>query len=415
MAPKRHIENPPPVESSEEEEEEGEEEEEVEEMEQSEENDVVDEDDNEAVDGEEEKTQAKNPALQTNSALDSGSDSDSEGSLPSPNISDFTIKPIRSKPMPEPAKPNKAASKAGSKRAADTQPSETEPKKKEKKTQNGAEEEDAKKGSGIQRLWSEDDEIAILKGITEYRSKTGTDPNADMVAFHEFIKKSLHVDVSKSQLHDKIRRLKKKFQVNAEKGEKNGQEPEFAKPHDFKCFQLSKKIWASSKESIDTAVKNNSNSVNGINKKAKYSNGGTNTNSKLSDEVNVPITLGLPSREASGKRQSQIMVSRKATEEEEKEDAKIKVDAEEPNGDLDDFWSRYPCFSESLNSEQFPMPDFSVKYLKDTMKEIGNEKAKEMEDKWRKLREEELKLYIKRIDLVKEQATLVVDAMKLDS
>ena len=98
------------------------------------------------------------------------------------------------------------------------------------------------KTPGTARLWSEADEIAILKGMIEYKSKKGFDPYADSSGFHDFIKKSIHADVSKYQLTEKIRRLKKKYKNNAEK-EQNGNAPVFSKPHDHKSLELSKKIW----------------------------------------------------------------------------------------------------------------------------------------------------------------------------
>ncbi|KAI4327502.1 hypothetical protein L6164_019952 [Bauhinia variegata] len=69
----------------------------------------------------------------------------------------------------------------------------------------------------FKRLWSE---IAILKVVIEYSAKDGADPSKDPNGFHDFIKKSLHIDISTMQLMDKIRRLKKKYKNNARKGKK---------------------------------------------------------------------------------------------------------------------------------------------------------------------------------------------------
>ncbi|KAK6931752.1 GLABROUS1 enhancer-binding protein family [Dillenia turbinata] len=103
------------------------------------------------------------------------------------------------------------------------------------------------------RFWSQDDEIAILKGLSEYSSKKGIDPFQDMNGFHESVKKSVRADVSKSQLSDKIRRLKKKYKNKVSKG-KNGEDPVFTKPHDEKAFVLSRKIWGGEVEKTRGSV-----------------------------------------------------------------------------------------------------------------------------------------------------------------
>jgi len=92
----------------------------------------------------------------------------------------------------------------------------------------------------FQRLWSEDDEIGLLNGMIEYNKKTGLEELND---FFDFIKNSLHVNVSKAQLSDKIRRLKKKYQNNARKDEA-GKFPIFWKAHEKKSYELSKKLWS---------------------------------------------------------------------------------------------------------------------------------------------------------------------------
>ncbi|KNA02725.1 hypothetical protein SOVF_215960, partial [Spinacia oleracea] len=87
----------------------------------------------------------------------------------------------------------------------------------------------------FQRVFSEDDEIEILKGMIEYRAKRGADPMFEIDDFYGFVKKSVHVDVNKGQIVDKVRRLKKKF-FNAKK-------KKLSNPHEIHAFELSKKIW----------------------------------------------------------------------------------------------------------------------------------------------------------------------------
>ncbi|XVE96127.1 hypothetical protein REPUB_Repub02eG0194600 [Reevesia pubescens] len=79
--------------------------------------------------------------------------------------------------------------------------------------------EDAKKQL-FQQLFTEDDEIVVLKNMLDYLAKKGVDPFADMNAFHDFVNKSIHTDVSKAQLMYKIRRLRKKNGLDMIEGEK---------------------------------------------------------------------------------------------------------------------------------------------------------------------------------------------------
>ncbi|XP_047330114.1 probable transcription factor At2g01370 [Impatiens glandulifera] len=95
----------------------------------------------------------------------------------------------------------------------------------------------------FQRLWSEDDEVTILKGLIEYAETQGIDPaSGDMSYFYEFIRNSLHIEASRSQLKEKIKRLKKKYLSKLKKSN-NGYDRIFSKAHDQTCYNLSKKIW----------------------------------------------------------------------------------------------------------------------------------------------------------------------------
>ncbi|KAJ6409477.1 hypothetical protein OIU84_009052 [Salix udensis] len=81
-------------------------------------------------------------------------------------------------------------------------------------------------------------------------------PSKVMNAFFDFIKKSLHFDVSMTQLKDKISRLRKKFENHVKR--KKGENKVFSKPHDQKGFDLSKYIWGS-EGSIKANGKKNTN------------------------------------------------------------------------------------------------------------------------------------------------------------
>ncbi|CAN4123805.1 unnamed protein product [Withania somnifera] len=90
--------------------------------------------------------------------------------------------------------------------------------------------------SAYQRVWSEEEEIAILQGHLNYSLLKGAKPSSDYAAFFTFVKDKLQPQTSKTQLQDKLTRLKKKYTRNVSKRR-------FSKPHEEKLFKLSKKIW----------------------------------------------------------------------------------------------------------------------------------------------------------------------------
>ncbi|KAL5577870.1 hypothetical protein UlMin_019569 [Ulmus minor] len=186
-------------------------------------------------------------SLGSDSNSGSNSDAEPEGNHQSGAL-DPNIKPITSKPMEEMSNESKVKNSKCSKKKA---PEE------DVVTYDGATapvEEDSKKFIDemklFQRLFSEDDEIVILKGMLDYIAKKREDPSADMDVFLDFIKNSLHTDFTKNKLSNKIRRLRKKYLNNVRKGNNP------TKPHEHKGFELSKKIWGgegTSKEKLHIA------------------------------------------------------------------------------------------------------------------------------------------------------------------
>ncbi|XP_057472240.1 GLABROUS1 enhancer-binding protein-like [Actinidia eriantha] len=318
----------------------------------------------------EEEDKTSTPATQTPSVPtkpgESGSESDSPG---------LTIKPISSKPMEDPSKatakkPRSKSSSAVVEKENKINHDSKRAKKKAVDSDKVVEEtaaSDSKKQL-FQRLWSEDDEIEILKGVMEYRTKKGVDPGTDMDDFHDFIKKSLHVAVTRTQLYHKFRRLKKKYENNAGKG-KNGVDRSFSNPHEQKAYEWSKKVWGGE----DNGIGGDSVKVNGKTKKNKSQNQNQNQRE---------IVVALP------------MIDRA------KEGAKTEV-------------AKSAGVSRSIGVKRnFGESSLEDEIMKDGLELIGGSKKLELEEKWKKLREEEMELYLKRVDLIREQTKLVLEAMK---
>lgn len=213
----------------------------------------------------------------------------------------------------------------------------------------------------FQRLWSEDDEIVILQGMIDYRAKKKADPIADLNAFHEFIKKSIHIDVSKTQLQDKIRRLKKKYENNCSK-EKKGKYKLPSKPHEQIAYELSKKVWG--QEGNGLSPKSNGAAVKG----SKISNASA-PGAKV-DDLDLPV----------------------------KEDVKLGGEKGE----------------EGIKHTYIGLGDRRIEswITENGLKMMKGEKREEMEEKWKKFRVKEAELYVEKLELSLEHAKIVLEAMK---
>ncbi|KAJ0076105.1 hypothetical protein Patl1_35072 [Pistacia atlantica] len=192
----------------------------------------------------------------------SSSEKDSESECDSDSDSESTPKPIATKPME--ATTSKPRSKATAKRPSGTEES-LKDSKRAKKKEMGADldkenqkkpGEDTKKLQPFQRVWSDEDEIVVLKGLIDFTTKKGMDPSQDMNAFRDFIKKSLHVEFTRIQVKEKIRRLKKKYENNLGK---KGEDTTFSKLHEQETYDLSRKLWGNGNTSgvFESVAKSN--------------------------------------------------------------------------------------------------------------------------------------------------------------
>ncbi|KAG5524743.1 hypothetical protein RHGRI_031425 [Rhododendron griersonianum] len=280
--------------------------------------------------------------------------------------------------------------------------------------------EKKKSGVGaINRLWSEGDEVMILEGLMDFKS--------DMGGLYEVIKKSLSVDASKSQFLDKIRKLKRKYSPNVERGDK----AVLSTPHEHKCFELSKKMWGGGKEN------NNGGDGNGKNvgKKARKT-------VKRDDAVALPeendgkeSALGEENKngvDGNGKsngtkraRKKTVKLDDVALPREESGEGEVALGEGSKGGEMKDmkadkvgdFWATHPCLKQSLAMETEALSDLAMKepvksFMMENMSMIGDVKAKELEKKWKDFYVDEVGLYLKRGQLMEEQAKLVLGTMK---
>ncbi|KAJ8646703.1 hypothetical protein MRB53_008451 [Persea americana] len=91
------------------------------------------------------------------------------------------------------------------------------------------------------RIWSESDELRLLQGLLD-SSADGLSFPRDLNLFFDRFSQSMPQPYTKSQLSEKLRRLKKKFRVISARLSR-GLDASHLTPHDRSLFHLSKQLW----------------------------------------------------------------------------------------------------------------------------------------------------------------------------
>jgi hypothetical protein len=96
------------------------------------------------------------------------------------------------------------------------------------------------------RVWSPEDEVIILRALIAFRGKKGRLPASikDTAKLESQIRGQLTAKVSTTQLSDKTRRLKHKYRLLAIRSKK-GRKPDLPTDHERGVYELSKKVWGS--------------------------------------------------------------------------------------------------------------------------------------------------------------------------
>ncbi|MED6171326.1 hypothetical protein PIB30_039776 [Stylosanthes scabra] len=368
-------------------------EEEEDSSEEEEETTSSDEEDDEGGD-ERHEIVVRKPQPQTSSKPSSSSsedDSDSEPE-PEPEPEPQKVKPS-SKAKSQSSTPASQAKSGSLKRGAENSIEHSTQSKRGKKAVEdhhaaGSDEEDQKKSrdeskSAFQRIFSEKDEIGILKGMTEFTSKTGKDPHKCSDEFYEFMKgsKLISSNASCNQLKDKIRRLKKKFENNLKK-RKNGKEATLSKPHELEAFNLSKNIWGGGGEA----------GSNGTSKNVKVNN--EKAVKSTPKKAIVPQSNGKP--EVKSKLNSEVLDSNEGKEVDELSETSLALTS----------LMRYDgAFGKTYGKD----------YIRNGLEKLGTSKREELEGRWRKLQEAENELYVQTAEFYAEQIKLIFQANKSSS
>lgn len=244
------------------------------------------------------------------------------------------------------------------------------------------------KKASFQRLWSEEDEIIILNGMVEYYEKKGRNPTTSFDDFFDFIKGSLHIEVNRSQIFDKIRRMKKKF-------EKSLVMKKVMNDHERQAFNLSAKLWGSEGGILNGKCQTKES-------KSKEKSTKSNANSKAA----VCVDGGMVS---SPRRRNIVRLETAKNETMEKDvpENKLAVGSETIDG-RKTFSDRTTMY---MRNEMVSM-GFNDIVVQEGLELLDAAKKSEYEDRWRQLMLEEAELYSKKIAMVQDLGKLLMEALK---
>lgn len=230
------------------------------------------------------------------------------------------------------------------------------PPRKEEGPEPGEDDSEKKKTPIASKIFSQEDEIALLKGLALFWANGRNNRWAE---FHLFIRDNLPHQFTRTQVSEKIRRLKAKFENNHKRARAREGCLDSSNPHESILFELSKTLWGEDKRA----------------------------GNMHDEEKKTPVRTD--DRSIAGKTRKRV----RDKDDEEKKTPKKQKQAMEIG--KEEFESAYPLLSASF--DVFGCP----KIAKEKCYLIGREKAEELEQKWRELKAEELGLELKRIDLIR--------------
>ncbi|KAL1202348.1 GLABROUS1 enhancer-binding protein-like 1 [Cardamine amara subsp. amara] len=94
----------------------------------------------------------------------------------------------------------------------------------------------------FKRIWNEEDELLVLKGLVDYRVKSRHEAKIDWDGFYRFLGGFIAAKFSKEHVLSKIRELKRRFLVHLERINKR-KDPNFTTSSDSEAFGFSMMLW----------------------------------------------------------------------------------------------------------------------------------------------------------------------------
>ncbi|KAL0005667.1 hypothetical protein SO802_013228 [Lithocarpus litseifolius] len=250
----------------------------------------------------------------------------------------------------------------------------------------------------IQRIWTNEDEIELLRGFLEFTTQRGSTNYNVAKEFYDQIRSKLQVEFNKNQLSDKLRKLKRKYKRILEKINPD-KEFSFKTAHEQTKFEISRKIWGDILGRI--GVEDNmldedepSSSLNDVNL----------VNVKVEDEeVMGDFRPWKRPKSLSGLKINEKHVSNNGT---------LPNDIENGNNDVASMIeytvkSISPLFQELLSKASSP-----TQLSPDGVSTTNMQSGEGADEKWREQRIKELEAYSKRLELVQDQIKATLEELK---
>ncbi|XP_066394418.1 STOREKEEPER protein-like [Miscanthus floridulus] len=242
------------------------------------------------------------------------------------------------------------------------------------------------------RLWSLRDEIVILRGLATYRAKRGVLPGSmyDISKLHGHIQSELSVKVTPTQLSDKVRRLKQKYNLLSSRG-KNGRDPDLPTQHEQSVYEIGKKVWGASA--------NGGGSTGGDG--YEIGGGGDSEEEHEIAESDDDVESGRGEHPRKNRRVMPIAMA----------NGNGAVNANSRGKfDIEKGKDAYPYLWETVEDLSKEHPNGVA--FKKAFELIEGPKARGMEEKLRKFRLTEIRHQLRRMELMKETVKMVLDALE---
>jgi hypothetical protein len=262
----------------------------------------------------------------------------------------------------------------------------------------------------LPRVWSPEDEATILRALIAFRSKKGRLPASikDTAKLESQISGQLTAKASTTQLSDKIRRLKHKYKLLAIRAKK-GREPDLPTDHDREVYELSKKVWGSisihgftdvgGSQTYENAGDEESNEEQEIEESDEGMESGWDVRGRSNKKLKA-------FRFENGSRNA-IVGNGNACASRGRSKARQggggKDDSEKGKQLYPYLWEAVEELSKNHPSGQIFRKAFGV---------LEKAKARAIEEKLRKFRMSEIRQQLRRMDLMQETVTMVLDALE---
>ncbi|CAL5064090.1 unnamed protein product [Urochloa decumbens] len=247
------------------------------------------------------------------------------------------------------------------------------------------------------RLWSPADELVILRGLAAYRAKRGVLPGSmhDIAKLHGNIESELSVQVTATQVSDKVRRLKQKYNQFASRA-RNGRDPDLPTPHDQSVYEVGKRVWGANAGVGSTA---------GDGYEISGGGGSESEEEREVAESDEDVDSGRDDRARKSRRLRPITMANGNV---------TSFGAVNSNSrgklDLEKGKDAYPYLWETVEDLSKEHPHGVA--FKKAFELIEGPKARGMEEKLRKFRLTEIRHQLRRMELMKETVKMVLDALE---